>query len=364
MVVEVLTEKMQAEWNGFVRAQQAPGVLQSWEWGEFKQKMGWKSFCVAVREYGRIIAGAQLLIKPVPPGLTSVAYLPRGPLGCWQDAHVFPQLIAAIHDLATRNHAVFLKIEPGMISNPVNACFFEQLGFRFSRSTNQPRCTIQMDISADLETIFSQFRKSTRRKIKTALSRGVVVRSGTGDDLPLFYDMMRLTSERGGFCLRSFDYYQNEWQTFAQNGQALMSLAYFEGVPVAAHVNYHFGEHAAFFHQASSNEHSQLNPNSLLVWQNIQSLKERGCTCYDLWGIPDEVGEVVSQGNEMPEHERTDGLWGPYQFKSGFSKNVVYYLGAYDYVYQPVLYSMINNRFVNANTFEQVASMMDRGMRV
>lgn len=362
MVVDVLANDRQSEWNEFIRSLPTPGFLQSWEWGAFKQKMGWKSFCVTVREYGRIIAGANLLIKPIPPGITSVAYLPRGPLGCWQDAHVFPLLISAIHDISTRNHAVFLKIEPDLISNPVNACFFEQIGFRFSSATNQPRCTIQMDLTGDLDTIFSQFRKSTRRKIKTALSRGVVIRSGTLEDLPVFYDLLKLTSERGGFCLRSFEYYHNEWQTFAQHDQALMTLAYYEDAPVAAHVNYHFGNHAAFFHQASSNDCGQLNPNSLLVWQNIQLLRERGCTNYDLWGIPDEVGEVVSRGCEMPDHERTDGLWGPYQFKSGFSKNVVYYLGAYDYVYQPVLYSMINNRIFNANMLEQVSSMIDRSV--
>jgi peptidoglycan pentaglycine glycine transferase (the first glycine) len=360
MTVELVSENCRTAWNSFIHSQPSSGFLQSWEWGEFKKKMGWKAFRIAVKKDGEIAALAHLLIRPIPPGLTSVAYVPRGPIGRWQEPDVFSELMQAIHDLAVRNHAVFLKLEPALLSCPENACFLEGHGFHFSQATNQPRCTIQVGLTGELDTIFAQIRKSTRRKITSAANKGVTTRVGDTSDLPTFYELMCITAQRAGFVPRKYEYYEAEWGTFFENENALMMLGFYEGKPIAAHVSYYFGKHAAFFHQASSNEYSSLNPNSLLVWESMKILKARGCSNFDLWGIPDEIGELItSQGAELPDHERTDGLWGPYQFKSGFCKNIVYYMGAYDYVYQPVLYAVINNNFFRSEILERLSTIVD-----
>ncbi len=57
--------------------------------------------------------------------------------------------------------------------------------------------------------------------------------------------------------------------------------------------------------------------------------KARGCTAYDLWGIPDEVGTDPDAYLE-PEGWGQGGLWGVYRFKQGFGGRVVRYTGAWD----------------------------------
>ena len=57
--------------------------------------------------------------------------------------------------------------------------------------------------------------------------------------------------------------------------------------------------------------------------------KARGCTLYDLWGIPDEVGANPEAYSE-PESWGEGGLWGVYRFKQGFGGQVVRYTGAWD----------------------------------
>ena len=57
--------------------------------------------------------------------------------------------------------------------------------------------------------------------------------------------------------------------------------------------------------------------------------KARGCTIYDLWGIPDEVGANPDAYTE-PESWGEGGLWGVYRFKQGFGGQVVRYTGAWD----------------------------------
>jgi lipid II:glycine glycyltransferase (peptidoglycan interpeptide bridge formation enzyme) len=63
--------------------------------------------------------------------------------------------------------------------------------------------------------------------------------------------------------------------------------------------------------------------------------RERGCTSYDLWGIPDEAGE---DEEDMEEVLGRGGLWGVYRFKRGFGGKVVRHSPSYDYVYSPVPY--------------------------
>ena len=56
--------------------------------------------------------------------------------------------------------------------------------------------------------------------------------------------------------------------------------------------------------------------------------KARGCIAYDLWGIPDEVGDDPDAYAE-PEKSGEGGLWGVYRFKQGFGGQVVRYTGAW-----------------------------------
>jgi lipid II:glycine glycyltransferase (peptidoglycan interpeptide bridge formation enzyme) len=139
----------------------------------------------------------------------------------------------------------------------------------------------------------------------------------------------------------------------------VLLIASYQDKLLAVHMAYRFGEHAAFFHGGSNIDTAKLHPNHLLVWEAIKWAKEQNCCTYDLWGIPDEVGQASYEGLKLPISNRTDNLWGVYQFKSGYSKNVAYYIGAYDYVYNPPIYKLITNRFFNLNTMDRFSVMLD-----
>jgi peptidoglycan pentaglycine glycine transferase (the first glycine) len=97
----------------------------------------------------------------------------------------------------------------------------------------------------------------------------------------------------------------------------------------------------------------------LLIWEAIKWAKAQGCASYDLWGIPNEIGQMAHAGKEVPMSDRADGLWGVYRFKSGFSKNIISYVGTYDYVYSPLLYASITNKFFNGDTWDRIATRLD-----
>ena len=200
-------------------------------------------------------------------------------------------------------------------------------GWRFSTDQVQFRNTIIIDLTPDEGTLLAAMSQSTRRKVRIAEREGVTVRAGTVDDLPLLYDLYRVTGERDGFLIRPAAYYQHEWRYLMEAGLAQPLIAEHEGQAVAHVILFHFSQKCWYFYGASSNEHRDKMPNYLLQWEAMRWAKSHGYTIYDMWGAPDEF------------HEQ-DGMWGVYQFKRGFRGTVVRHIGAWDYAPNPLLYRL------------------------
>ena len=80
--------------------------------------------------------------------------------------------------------------------------------------------------------------------------------------------------------------------------------------------------------------------DNAIQWEAIRWAKGQGCKRYDLWGIPEADPATL----EAEFRQRHDGLWGVYRFKRGFGGQVVQAIGAYDYVYNRLLYRLYRLR--------------------
>jgi lipid II:glycine glycyltransferase (peptidoglycan interpeptide bridge formation enzyme) len=336
--VHLTSDISEKDWNSFVATSSEGHILQSSQWGRLKERFGWQAARIAIEDRGQLLAGAQVLFRPLPLGLQTIAYVPKGPMTDWANEEVTQALLETLHHLCRQRHAIFLKIEPDLAEDPIVAQKLTELGFRASPQTVQPRCTILLDLTPDLEAILARMKSKTRYNIRLAARKGVMVREGTSEDLPDFYRLMQITSERDRFGIHSESYYEVVYQLFAPRGLAKLFLATFEDKVLAGLMAFAFGQRAWYMYGASSNEHRNLMPNHLLQWEAIKWAKERGCLTYDMWGVPDEEEEVL----EREFLKRSGGLWGVYRFKRGFGGQVVHYLGAYDYVYSPLLYWLYN----------------------
>lgn len=344
----------EAQWDGLALRSEYLALTQCWDWGVLKEQMGWDIHRIAVSKEGSPkedspIAGMQLLTKTLPARLGGVAYVPRGPLGDWCDPDVAQLLFEGAHQTAREAGCLFLKTEPQLPDSPEARELMRGLGFIESKDTIQPVATILLDISADPDSLYKSLRRSTRWKINYTEKHGVTVRRGGEEDLGVFYRHMLETFKRTGMAVRAFDRYRAEYLTFAKKDRAVLLIAEHEGVPIASHIAYRFGDGAAYFHGGASAAKPKLHPNAMLIWEQILWAKEHGCTSFDLWGIPDEVRQLLADGEEIPV-ERTDGLWGVYRFKRGFSKEVFPFVGSFDYVYAPRRYAVTRHLFAGDNS--------------
>jgi peptidoglycan pentaglycine glycine transferase (the first glycine) len=344
VVTSVQDELSAQSWDEFTL--QCPGghILQSWTWGDFKARFGWpEPVRLAVIEDGSFLATAQVLFRPLPPGGWTTAYVPKGPLLDPAQPDAAQVLLAAIHDTCRRRRAVSLKVEPDWEDAPNAHAWWQEQGFRPSAHTVQPRRTVIVSLTPDEQSILAEMKSKTRYNVRLASRKGVSVRVGTEDDLPGFYELLRITSAREAFGIHTERYYAAVWKAFASRGCAALFIAEYEGQPLAALMAFAWGCRAIYMYGASSNEERQRMPNHLLQWEAMRWAKALGCETYDLWGIPD-VGESQI-GTDMAQAEEngvlSQGMGGLYRFKRGFGGQEVRYVGAYDYVYNAPLYRLL-----------------------
>ncbi len=306
-------------WNQTLLRLPAPHLLQSWQWGAFKSRHGWEpSHWLFRDEAGAPQAAALILQRQLPYTPLKVLYVPKGPTLDYAAHPLLDAVLGHLELLARRRRALFIKIDPDVPADSTLAERLEERGWRPSAEQIQFRNTMLIDLRPDKETLLMNMKSKWRYNVRLAGRRGVQVRQGGSDDLPLLYDMYRETSLRDGFVIRPPDYYQDAWGSFIRAGLAQPFIAEFEGEPLAMVMIFCFGERAWYLYGASRDLHRNKMPNHRLQWEAMRWAKSQGCLVYDLWGGPDEPDE-------------SDPMWGVYRFKQGFGAELVRHVGAYDY---------------------------------
>ncbi len=314
-------------WDDFLCAESGH-LLQSAGWGELKTLFGWRAQRLALERQGRLVAGAQILFRRLPLGL-KLAYIPRGPVADPTDNATLNALLDALCAAARHQSAFALKIEPNWHLPPLYKTGAPPSLPRFSFSGEgvQPRTTIHVDLTRELDAILAGMKPKWRYNIRLAERKGVTVRVGSAADVEVFYELLCITGTRDQFAIHSLDYYRAAFEMLG--GHARLFIAEYEGEPLAAIFCTAFAGEAIYLYGASSNAHRERMPNHALHWAAMQWAKGCGCTRYDLWGIPD-VG--AQHAAPLP-----DSL---YQFKQGFGGEVVRYVGAYDIVFSSLKFAL------------------------
>jgi len=328
-------------WDTYVANHPSGHLLQTWAWGELKARFGWQVVRLALVEEGKIVSGAQVLFRPVPP-MFSVAYVPKGPLADWNDNIQVNTLLAGLRRLCRSQRSIFLKIEPHASDDASLRDTISQYGCAISEFTVQPARTIVVDITPAEEAILAAMKQKTRYNIRVALRKGVVIRTGIADDMPTFFRLMQTTGQRDHFGIHSLDYFRNMFELFAPE-QAALLLAEVHGEPVAGLMVLSHPPTAYYLFGASSSSHREKMPTYLLQWEAMRWARSKSCQKYDLWGIPDADEEKL-ESRFVAHSQDPSGLWGVYRFKRGFGGRVTRAVGAFDFVYNRPLYWIYRQR--------------------
>ena len=351
-------------WNSIISGLPNPHFLQTYEWGQVKAKYGWEPIYLVWDNEGKmkeergvnhfssfvsppsaaaLILKRQILRNAFAARL-SILYAPKGPLLDWSNEALRNRVLDDLQSFAKKQGAIFLKMDPdvvlgtgvpdradNIIDNDGQAVIsdLKRRGWGYSSDQIQFKNTVLVDLSPTEDELLARMKQKTRYNIRLAEKKGVSVRVGTLEDLPMLSRMYAETSVRDGFVIREEGYYKTVWNLFMNSNDPHCEplIAEVENEPVAAIFIFYFAGRAYYVYGMSRDVHREKMPAYLLQWEAIKRAKANGCETYDLWGAPDVFNE-------------SDSMWGVYRFKEGLGGKVVRTLGAWDYAPNRLWYSM------------------------
>jgi len=314
-------------WDGFVASHPCGHFFQSWDWGELQAALDAQAIRVAAVESDSrgIVAAAQLLVFE---GSRRFAVVPRGPVVEPSNTYAFDVIVDEMQRTCAESDVQLLRLEPQWTFEAAIAERLQRVGFAEAKRHIMPPRTILVDLQPAPDRIWSAFSSNTRNRVRLAEKRGVEVRVGTDADVPAFIALSDETAVRQGLKVSPPGMFTKAAELFGRRDAMRLYLACDAGTILAGIMVFVCGTTATYLWGASSaSERARwLNPNQLLHWTAMQWARERGCTTYDLFGIPDFDEETL----EKEYATQTGGWWNLYRFKRGFGGRVHRHLGTYD----------------------------------
>jgi peptidoglycan pentaglycine glycine transferase (the first glycine) len=314
-----------AQWDGFVSQAQTGHLMQSYQWGELMKRDGQRIVRLGVLEDGQLIAAALVLVATMPYVGTPWLYVLRGPVVDDPSSPALPAIIKELHQIARRERAAMLKIEPNVEEGtPGWRETLRTLGFQPNPIPAHVRRSWMLDIHPSEQKLLAGMKRSWRYNIKVAERGGIQIHAATTpEEREAFYRIYQETSLRDDFTILPLKHYTDILELFGSD--ACLFLAEYEGQTLAGHLLIRYGTCCWDMFGATSEAHRNLKPGYLLHWKTFLWAKDQGCSLYDFRGIP----EVLEPGEEM---------WNIYEYKRGFGGFSRLSLATHDYVYRPLIY--------------------------
>jgi len=329
MTIKNITQQDRKEFNKVT-----PHPLQSYEWGEFREKTGVNVIRRGFYENGKIIAGFQLTIHKIPHTSLTIGYLPKGTLPT-------KEMIDALIKIGNENKCIFIQLEPNVFRSSPNILISQYPNIYPSAHPLFTKYTFQLDLTKSEEELLKNMHPKTRYNIRIAQKHGVMVKEENSDEaFEAYLKLTKATTNRQGFYSHTENYHRKMWKTLQggrQKGKgesskneltAHLLIAYYKNIPVTTWILFVFRDTLYYPYGASSSEYREVMASNLMMWEAIRFGKKLGLKTFDMWG-------------SLGEHpDLKDPWYGFHRFKQGYEPKLVEFVGSYDLVIHPLAYQI------------------------
>jgi len=332
----------QKEWNEFLFKNSYPtNFLQSWDWGEFNQKILGNQIKRIVLFDDNELKMACLFIARQLPFNKSFWYCPRGFVLHKNYTDKMTHGYQAIMKVIRKDFRdkIFLRIVPPDENHEHLLGFLRILNFKkptILLASCEPNQTILLDLNRSEEELLLKMHPKTRYNINLAIKKGIKIRAMSNqtknNDLNILYKLSQETSKRNKINIYSKKYYMDLINYFAQDETAMrikLYIAEYQNKPLSAVIMVYFGSTATYLHGGSSQEYRNVMAPYLLHWQAISDAKKEGKRYYDFGGVAPEN----ALNHKWAGISRFKRSFGGYQLESAGAFDLVFNLGWYS-VYQ------------------------------
>ncbi len=317
--MEIKEIKNKDIWEDFLKGETEKTFLQSWNWGEFQERMGNEIWRVGVFEDEKPIAIA--LVSKVSARRGKFLLIQHGPSIKNSKPQAFYLLLKELKKIAKTEGANFIRMNPLWERNWENRDLLKKFGFREApMHANAYEATWKLDLGSEEEELLSNMRKTTRYLIRqTSKNQDITIeKSEKAEDAKDYTKLNAEVAERQKFVPFSSEFIKNEFEVFSKDSQVLLFLGKYKGELAAAAIVL-FWSGTAFYHQAASrSKYARFSIPYSLLWEAIKEAKKRGCQLFDFWGYVD------------PQKQKNHPWAGPTLFKMGFGGEAREYVKTQD----------------------------------
>lgn len=320
MELKVIEEKDKNKYNSLITH-----IIQSWEWGEFRKKLG-----VPLERYGLFEGGSlkkafQITFHKIPFTKQFVGYLPKGPFPDKDFADILTQI-------AKTKNCAFIKIEPDVESSQMADGRWQiDKVFKPSIKPLFTKYNFILDLTKSEEDLLKAMHPKTRYNINLAKKKRVVVKEASNEEfLKIYLKLYFETTKRQNYLGHNATYHKLVFETLKKDRLARILIAFYDKTPLVAWMLLNFKDTLYYPYGGSSTLHKDYMASNLLAWEAIKLGKKMNLKKFDLWGA---LG---------PDANPKDPWFGFHRFKKGYGGKLVEFIGSFDIIFNKPLYLIFN----------------------
>ncbi len=337
MDIRPITSKQKIAYNAIVTH-----PLQSYEWGEFREKEGIKVIRSGFFDENpstssglKLISGFQLTIHKLPKTDFTIGYLPKGTMPD-------EQLINELYKIGKQENCIFIQLEPNVFRNSKQEAGSRKIinwkleigNWKLPPAAHPlfTKYTFVLDLTKSEDELLTRMHPKARYNIKVAKKHAVEVKEdNTEKAFEAYWRLMQETTARQKFYAHTRHYHELQWHTFSHDVDpskltSHLFTATYEKKVLTALLFFVFHDTLYYPYGASSNEHRNVMHSNLAMWEGIRFGKKLGLKKFDMWGAMSS------------EPDPKDSWFGFHDFKRKFGPEHVEFIGSYDLVINPLAY--------------------------
>lgn len=379
------------EFDGFIAAHSTGHYMKTSLWGKYKSSVDHQRYFTTglLDENQQLVACALVLEEKRINGLVKLHFVPWGICADASDTQLTDRLYRELIAFAKRRKVAFLRISPNVlrierdldghaIHNGINnEHVTEQLaslgfihkgyGYAYDGSWLN-RYTLILDITPDLDEIIAHFEKTKRNLLIKQKTIGMTSRYGRDDELSYLVEFGSELADKLKFKPKQLSYFvelkkhlgdsavfivseldmnvlidsidaELAGRKFAKDPEALASKQkerrmaddlmkrYGPHPVIAAGLFITLGDKCWNVYTYNAKDFARYVATDNLHEFAIAEMKKRGIRSYDMVGFSGVI-------------DKSDAYYGLYSYKRSFLPNYVEYIGEFDYVVNPSLYTL------------------------
>ncbi len=228
------------EYDEYLRNYPNKCFLQTSNIATLREQWGWKKHFVGMKQQGKLVAATMMLSKK--HGFHDEFYALRGPIIDFNNLELLTAFIQKLKEYIRDHNGYMLRIDPyviyhsrdshGTITPEIDhhkmVDHLKQVGFHpvLESEAIQAKYMYVIDLnSKSIDDIMREMTSKTRQMIRKNERNGVVIRTGSIDDIELFADIMAKTGERRQFDDRGVSFYRDLYQALDRDQMVRLIFA-------------------------------------------------------------------------------------------------------------------------------------------